>query len=131
MGMSLKKAAPIPGKADPQLQLEFYQTELKPRLQEASEGKRRVLLVDAAHFVMGAFLGLVWSFARPFIKTPAGRPRDRVWGALDSHSKEIISIQTTGSVNAGTVCELLAKTAPVLPRREDHAGAGQCTIPAL
>jgi Winged helix-turn helix len=58
MGMSLKKSAPIPGKADGQLQFEFYQTQLQPRLEEARAGQRRVFFVDAAHFVLGAFLGL-------------------------------------------------------------------------
>ena len=62
MGMSLKKTAPIPGKLDSQRQFDFYQNELQPRLQEASQGTRKVLFVDAAHFVFGAFLGLVWCF---------------------------------------------------------------------
>ena len=108
MGMSLKKTAPLPGKADGQLQFEFHQRELQPRLQEASEGKRKVFFVDAAHFVLGAFLGLVWCFARPFIKTAPGRQRYSVLGAIDSHSKELISIKTTGCVNAEVVGELLA-----------------------
>jgi transposase len=38
MGMSLKKCANMPTKADPQLRLEFYTTELKPRLQQAIQG---------------------------------------------------------------------------------------------
>ena len=32
------------------------------------EGKRAVFFVDAAHFVMGAFLGFVWCFERLFVK---------------------------------------------------------------
>ena len=39
MGMTLKNAAPVPGKLDSQLQCDFYQVEIKPRLQEASEGR--------------------------------------------------------------------------------------------
>jgi len=109
MGMSLKKTAPIPGKLDSQRQFDFYQSELQPRLQEASQGTRKVLFVDAAHFVLGAFLGLVWCFVRPFIRTAPGRQRYNVLGAIDSHSKELISIRTTESINAEVVCNLLRK----------------------
>jgi hypothetical protein len=107
MGLTLKKAAPLPAKVDPQLQLEFFTCELQPRLAQATTGQRKVLFVDAAHFVLGAFLGLVWCFARPFIKTSPGRQRYSVLGAVDSHSKEIISVRTVGNINVPSVCELL------------------------
>jgi transposase len=106
MGMSLKKCANIPAKANPQLQFEFYTTELKPRLQQAARGERKVYFVDAAHFVLGAFLGLVWCFARPLIRTSPGRQRYSVLGAIDSHTKELVSVRTRGNVNSETVCEL-------------------------
>lgn len=133
MGMTLKKTAPIPGKLDSQLQLDFYQCELKPRLQEASEGKRKVLFVDAAHFVLGAFLGLVWCFARPFIRTPPGRQRYNVLGAVDSHSKELISIRTTDSINAVVVCALLDEIAIRYPNQAitlvmDNARYQHCAL---
>jgi transposase len=116
MGMSLKKCSSVPAKADPQLQFDFYCEQMKPRLQEASEGLRKVFFVDAAHFVLGAFLGMVWCFVRPFIKTSPGRQRYNVLGAVDSHSKEIISIKNTGYINALTVCELIDEI------RRQHAG---------
>ena len=109
MGMSLRKCSSIPAKADPQLQFDFYREEMKPRLEEASRGQRKVFFVDAAHFVLGAFLGMVWCFVRPFIKTSPGRQRYNVLGALDSHSKEIICVKNTGYINALTVCELIEK----------------------
>ena len=108
LGMSLKKSAPLPGKVDEQLQLEFYTQEMTPRLEQAAKGERKVFFVDAAHFVLGAFLGLIWCFARPFIRTAPGRQRYSVLGAVDSHSKEIITHRTTGNINAQSVCELLA-----------------------
>jgi len=55
VGLAYRKTAPIPGGADPQMQLVFLQEELIPRLEEAREGTRRVFFVDAAHFVLGAF----------------------------------------------------------------------------
>jgi transposase len=68
MGMKRRQAAPIPGKADKQLQFTFCQQEMIPRLQEAAEGKRKVFFLDAAHFVLGAFLGMIWCFSRVFVK---------------------------------------------------------------
>jgi transposase len=107
MGMSLKKTAPLPGKVDEQLQLTFFEHELSPRLAQAAKGERKVFFVDAAHFVLGAFLGMLWCFARVFIKTSPGRQRYSVLGAVDSHSKDIISLRTEGNINALSVCELL------------------------
>ena len=109
MGMSLKKCAGIPAKADPQLQFDFYTNTLKPRLEDASRGERKVYFVDAAHFVLGSFLGMVWCFTRPLVRTSPGRQRYSVLGAIDSHTKEFISIRTRGNVNSLTVHELFMK----------------------
>ena len=133
MGMTPKKTMPIPGKLDSQLQFDFFQSELKPRLQEASEGKRKVFFVDAAHFVLGAFLGLVWCFARPFLRTAPGRQRYNVLGAVDSHSKELISIRTTDSINAAVVCALLDEMALRYPKQTitlvmDNARYQHCAL---
>ena len=79
-GMALRKACPIPGKVDPQLQLVFYTEKLLPKLEQARDDKHKVFFVDAAHFVMGAFLGMVWCFARVFVRTSPGRQRYNVLG---------------------------------------------------
>jgi len=50
---------------------------------------------------------MLWCFARVFIKTSPGRQRYSVLGAVDSHSKEIISLRTEGNIHAQSVCELL------------------------
>ena len=133
MGMTLKKAAPVPGKLDSQLQCDFYQVELKPRLQEASEGRRKVFFVDAAHFVPGAFPGLIWCFARRFVRTAPGRQRYNVLGAVDSHSKELVSIRTTDSINATVVCSLLEAIVSRYPRQAitlvlDNARYQHCAL---
>lgn len=106
MGMTIKKCAQVPARADGQLQLDFYQKELLPKLDEASTGKGQVFFVDAAHFVLGAFLGTVWCFARPYIRTSPGRQRYSVLGALGSHSKELISVRTPGNIDSSSLCEL-------------------------
>lgn len=115
LGMKIRKSAAIPGKANPQLQFEFYTNELLPKLEEASKGQRKVFFVDAAHFVLGAFLGMLWCFSRVFIKTSPGRQRYNVLGAIDSHNHELVSIRTTDNINSTKVIELLDKLKNTYP----------------
>lgn len=118
LGMKIRKACSIPGKADPQLQFEFYTATLLPKLEQAGRGERKVFFVDAAHFVMGAFLGMIWCFARVLIKTPPGRQRYSVLGAIESHSHELISIRTAGNINSLSVISLLEKVRQKHPDTE-------------
>ena len=60
MGMRCLKVGALPAKADPAQQEKYKKEKLEPRLEEAKQGKRAVFFVDAAHFVMGAFLGMIW-----------------------------------------------------------------------
>lgn len=131
LGMKVRKACSIPGKANPQLQFEFYSTTLLPKLEEAGRGERKVFFVDAAHFVMGAFLGMIWCFARVLVKTPPGRQRYNVLGAIDSHSQELISIRTTENINSHSVVALLDKIHEAYPDTEvslvmDNASYQRC-----
>ncbi len=48
--MGMGKVGQISGKADPDIQQEYKEKTLEPRLLEASEGKRVVFFVDAAHY---------------------------------------------------------------------------------
>lgn len=118
MGMKFRKSAAVPGKADPQLQFDFLSQELLPLLEEARRGERRVFFVDAAHFVLGAFLGMIWSFSRIFVPSGCGRQRYNVLGAVETRDHDFVSIRTTGSVNADTVCELIRKMAAAYPGEE-------------
>ena len=131
LGMKIRKACSIPGKADPQLQLEFYTTTLLPKLAEAGRAERKVFFVDAAHFVMGAFLGMLWCFSRVLIKTPPGRKRYSVLGAIDSHSQELISIRTNENINSLSVVALLEKIHQKYPHTKvtlvmDNASYQRC-----
>ena len=131
LGMRIRKACSIPGKANPQLQFEFYTTTLLPKLEEAGRGERKVFFVDAAHFVMGAFLGMIWCFARVLVKTPPGRKRYSVLGAIDSHNQELISIRTTENINSLSVVALLDKVRERHPDTEvtlvmDNASYQRC-----
>jgi len=67
--------------------------------------------VDAAHFVLGAYLGWLWCFARIVVRAPSGRQRLNVLGALDAISHQLLTVSNDSYINALSVCELLAKIA--------------------
>ena len=84
---------------------------MKPRLQEAQEGKRHVFFVDAAHMVFGTFLCCLWSFTRLFVRAASGRQRLNVLGAWNAITRELLAVTNTTVVNTETMCELLRKLA--------------------
>ena len=101
----------IPAKADPEEQAAYVEEVLEPRLAEAQAGQRVVFFVDAAHFVLSAFLGFLWSVTRVFIRAPAGRQRFNVLGALNAITHELITVTNDTYITAEQVCELLRKLA--------------------
>jgi transposase len=131
LGVKIRKACSIPGKANPQLQFEFHTTTLPPKFEEAGRAERKVFFVDAAHFVMGTFLGMIWCFARVLAKTPPGRKRYNVLGGIDSHTQELISIRTTENINSLSIVALLKKIRQKHPDTEvtlvmDNASYQRC-----
>lgn len=111
LGMKCLKVGHIPGKVDIETQKEYEEKKLKPRLEEAKKGERAVFFVDAAHFVMRAFLGYIWCFMRIFIKSPSGRKRFNVLAALNAITHEVITVTNDTYITATQVCELLNKLA--------------------
>jgi transposase len=105
----LLKTGQIPSKANPEKQREFLRNDLKPKLNEAKKGKRKVYFVDAAHFVMGSYLIQLWCIIRVFIKTSSGRQRYNVLGAIDIFHKELITITNEAYINSDVVCKLIQK----------------------
>lgn len=98
-------------KKQQQTQQTFHDDKLQPRLDEAKQGKRTVLFVDAAHFVMGAFLGMVWSFVRVLLPSASGRRRHNVLGAYDPIRHEAITVTNDTYINQSVFCEFLDKIA--------------------
>ena len=92
-------------------QAEFLDGKLKPRLEEAQQGKRHVFFVGAAHMVYGTFLCCLWSFVRRYVRAASGRQRFNVLGAIKAVSRELIAVTNTTVVNTATMCELLHKLA--------------------
>ena len=72
-------------------------------------------MTDAAHFVMGAFLGFLWCFQRIFIKTSSGRKRYNVLGALNPLTYEVITVTNDSYINAITFVEFLEKIRQQIP----------------
>ena len=116
LGVGYRKVCGVPAKADVEKQRLFKEQELDPRLEEAKAGKRTVYFVDAAHFVLGAFLGFLWSLSRILVKTPSGRQRFNVLGALNAITKELLTVTNDTYITSIQVCELLriiAKSSPL------------------
>lgn len=67
--------------------------------------------MDAAHFVLAAFLGFLWSLTRIFVQAPSGRQRFNVLGALNAITHELITVTNDTYITAESVCALLEKIA--------------------
>jgi transposase len=107
LGVGRHKTGHIPAKADPERQAEYLENVLEPALRQAQQGKAHLLFMDAAHFVLAPFLGWLWSFARVFIKAPAGRQRLNVIGAVDAITKQLHFLGNTTRVNTDTMLTFL------------------------
>ena len=112
------KTGSIPCKADPVAQKEFRETILEPAISAAKNGEVEFYFVDAAHFVMGAFLGCLWSKFRVFIRTPSGRKRYNVLGAYNAISGAMVTVTNTTYINSSSVMELLGKLRLLHPGRK-------------
>lgn len=111
LGIKYSKVNSIPAKVNIEAQQKFHDEVLQPKLEEAKAGTRTVHFVDAAHFVLGAFLGYLWGLTRIFVRTPSGRQRFNVLGALNAITKELIMITNDSYITSIQVCELLRKLA--------------------
>jgi transposase len=111
IGIKRRKVGIVPAKADPEVQEAFKAEKLAPRIAQAQAGQRALFFVDAAHFVLGAFIGYLWCFARVFIKTPSGRQRLNVLGALNPITWQMLTVINDTYITATTVCQLLTQIA--------------------
>ena len=71
--------------------------------------------MDAAHFVFAPFLGVVWCFARLFVKAPSGRQRVNVLAALNATTRDLFTVTNLTSLPSATVWELLRLVASAHP----------------
>ena len=104
-GLRYRKLGTIPGKADAQKQAQWLEKEFEPELEKAQKGESVLFFMDAAHFILSAFLCSVWSKTRLFLPSGAGRNRINVLGAVNAITKEVITIHNTTYINAKTIVE--------------------------
>jgi transposase len=112
------KTGSLPCKADPDVQKEFLESTLESIITETQEGKTELYFMDAAHFVMGAFLGYLWCKLRMFVRTPSGRKRYNVLGAYHAVTGAMATVTNTSSINSSSVIELLGKLRLLHPGRK-------------
>ena len=82
---------------------------MDPCLEKAKTGNEAVLFIDAAHFVHALFVGFLWCFNRIKIKSPSGRQRFNVLGAIDAMTHNLITVTNTTYINANCFIELMKK----------------------
>jgi len=111
------KSGSIPCKADPVAQKEFLETTLEPAISAAKSDESELYFVDAAHFVMGAFLGYLLCKFRIFVRTPSGRKRYNVLGAFNAITGAMTTVTNTTYINSSSVMELLGKLRLLHPGR--------------
>jgi transposase len=78
-------------------------------MDRAKSGQIQLFFVDASHFVMGGFVGVIWSKVRRFVKTASGRSRYNVLGALNFVTKKVETITNDSYIRADSVIVLIDK----------------------
>ena len=106
-----RKVKQIPAKADVEAQETFKTETLKPLIEQAEQRKIHLFFVAAAHFVLLPFLGYLYSLTVRYVKSASGRKRFSVLGALNTVTKELVTVTNHKYINALVVCELLGKLA--------------------
>lgn len=111
LGMKPRRTGQIPSKADPVKQRRYHDEVLQPLLSKAQKGECHVLFMDSVHFVLAAFVAIVWCFERTFVKTSPGRFRLNVIGAINATTYKLTALYNTTYITADTVVELLERIA--------------------
>ena len=97
----------MPSKANPAEQRNFYENTLKSLMNDAKSGKIQLFFVDASHFVMGGFVGVIWAKVRRMVKTASGRSRYNVLGALNFVTKKVETITNDSYIRSDSVIALI------------------------
>jgi transposase len=101
------KCGHIPAKADNDAQHQWVETELKPVIEAAEQGKVHLFFSDAAHFILAPFICRLWCAVRVFLKASAGRNRINVLGAVNAITKEVTAITNTTYITSETLIDFL------------------------
>lgn len=107
IGMKPIKMGQIPAKANVEEQKRFHDEDMVPLLKQAQRGKCHVLFIDSVHFVLSAFIAVVWCFERLFLKGAPGRFRLNLIGAIHATTKDFMGLYNDTYINAQSVVQLL------------------------
>lgn len=132
-GFKYRKMAPIPAKVNVAYQQQWIEQKLNPAIEQAQKGEVHLLFCDAAHFTLSAFLCMVWSVARVFLKTSHGRNRINVLGTVDAISKEVTTLINTTYITAETILDFLEQLKAKYPLKPiiivlDNARYQHCKV---
>ena len=108
LGMKFRKMSVIPAKADPKKQAEFLNEPLEPLLEE-QQGIRKTFFVDAAHFVMGAFLGMLFCSERRLLKSSSKQICYNVLSAFRVKGTDLVTVTNDTCIISDTIVDLLFK----------------------
>jgi len=78
-------------------------------MDSAKSGAVQLFFVDASHFVMGGFVGVIWAKVRRLVKTASGRSRYNVLGALNFVTKKVETITNDSYIRSDSVIALIDK----------------------
>jgi len=78
-------------------------------MKSAKSGGVQLFFVDASHFVMGGFVGVIWAKVRRFVKTASGRSRYNVLGALNFVTKKVETVTNDSYIRSDSVIALIDK----------------------
>ena len=76
-------------------------------MDNAKSGKIQLFFVDASHFVMGGFVGVIWAKVRRMVKTASGRSRYNVLGALNFVTKKVETITNDSYIKSDSIIALI------------------------
>jgi hypothetical protein len=79
---------------------------IKPLIEQAENRLIELFFLEASHFIWGGFPARVWSAVRRWIKTPSGRKRFNVLGALNYITKKIETVTNDAYINSTHVVEM-------------------------
>lgn len=78
-------------------------------MDSAQSGKIQLFFVDASHFVMGGFVGVIWSGVRRIVKTGSGRSGYNVPGALNFAAKKVETVTNDAYITSTEIIALIDK----------------------
>lgn len=111
IGMRVLRTGHVPAKADTEKQKQFVEQTLNPLIERCEKGECHLFYTDAVHFVLGAFMTMVWCFERVFFRSSSGRFRFNVLGAVHATTQHLTWLCNDTYINAHTIIELLEKLA--------------------